>query len=549
MAFPYHPLLRSEQAPLPQWAQFGNFVFMGLDGGPLEVEKGIRTGWPGFTRDDPQGIMRAIHDFYRPENVEIPLAAGANWVYLTWTNGWSKQRERRDQWPRARRFLEECRKHGIRCSAYISGANMFWQDYLEQIPESKKWIDAPEPSAIRHYSGQLYRVMANIRLREWRDQIRESIDEALDAGFEGFWVDNLFWWHGESLVADFLAEMRAHAARKRSDVVWHVNVNTGICDWGRVGNIVGTEDGKAPHFVREDEPPVDGNLGLLSLVSGLREGWRSAIMEHYGNDLPPEIRQLIIAECWMWHTGATWFPDSYLLPTQWHRREPAAWRVLTAMGTYNRHFLKYREYFEGGSSLATVGVIGVSRPPGERLADQKAAVQLQAGLVKLLNELASRNLQLEVLFGDRLNLASMRQFQLLIVDGHDSVPATVATELARYSQGGGTIMDARAPGVSRRSFCEDVVRRDVNSTVQANAPREVVWRAVRRADTMTVQLVNYSTRPLAPFALRIRGAPRSAEALIPEVGGPRTLGVRQEGLIAKVTVPDFPIHCLIRFQL
>ena len=26
--------------PLPEWAQTGNFVHMGLDGGPLEAEKG-----------------------------------------------------------------------------------------------------------------------------------------------------------------------------------------------------------------------------------------------------------------------------------------------------------------------------------------------------------------------------------------------------------------------------------------------------------------------------------------------------------------------------
>jgi hypothetical protein len=46
---------------------------MGLDGGPFEAEKGLRSGWPGFTHDDPQGIVQATRDFYRPNNVEIPL--------------------------------------------------------------------------------------------------------------------------------------------------------------------------------------------------------------------------------------------------------------------------------------------------------------------------------------------------------------------------------------------------------------------------------------------------------------------------------------------
>src|SRR5215469_6581382 len=87
---PRHANLTSLEAPLPQWARTGNFGFMGLDGGPLEAEKGLRSGWPGFTHDDPQGIVQATRDFYRPNNVEIPLAAGATWVYLTWSNGWSK---------------------------------------------------------------------------------------------------------------------------------------------------------------------------------------------------------------------------------------------------------------------------------------------------------------------------------------------------------------------------------------------------------------------------------------------------------------------------
>jgi hypothetical protein len=122
---------------------------------------------------------------------------------------------------------------------------MFWEDYLERVPASQKWIDRVEPALARHYGGSMYRAMANIRLPEWRTEITRAIDSALDAGIEGFWVDNLFWWHGESLFADFLAGIRAHAARRKSNLAWHVNVNTGILNWGRAGNVVGTEDGKA----------------------------------------------------------------------------------------------------------------------------------------------------------------------------------------------------------------------------------------------------------------------------------------------------------------
>lgn len=547
-AAPYQRWVTRAEAPIPEWARTGNYVFMGLDGGPLEAEKGLRSGWPGFTRDDPQGIVQAIRDLYRPENVEIPLAAGATWIYLTWTNGWSKPREHRDQWPHAVRFLQECRKHGIHASAYISAANMFWEDYLQQVPESRKWIDTAEPSLVRHYGSSMYRVMANIRLPEWRSQIKESIDAALDAGFEGFWVDNLFWWHGESLFADFLAEMRTHAARRRSGVVWHVNVNTGICNWGRAGNVVGTEDGKVPRFVPSKDPPLEGNLGLLSLVSGLREGWRPAIMEHYGNDLSPATRQLMIAECWMWQTGATWFPDSYLLPTQWHRREPAAWRILEAMGTYNRHYLRYREYFQEGEPVATVGIVGHPGSSGGDVAQQQRTAREQGEFVKLLDKLAAWKVQYEVLFEDRLSPEVFRKFSLVVVTAREQVSPGTWGALESYRRAGGGIIEVELPQVRPQSLRDEIFRRPLSPVVDADAPPAIVFRALRQRAATTVHLVNYATQPMAPFSLRFQGQARTVEVLIPESNGPHSLAFRQEGPVTVVAVPEFPIHCLLRFQ-
>src|SRR6185436_10805488 len=118
------------------------------------------------------------------------------------------------------RFIEECRREKMHVSAYISAANMFWEDYLQSVPQSSKWIDTQQPGFMRHYGGSLYRVMANIKLAEWRREIKAAIDSALDVGVEGFWVDNLFWWHGRRLFEEFIAEMRAHVARRKSHIVW-----------------------------------------------------------------------------------------------------------------------------------------------------------------------------------------------------------------------------------------------------------------------------------------------------------------------------------------
>ena len=58
----------------------------------------------------------------------------------------------------------------------------------------------------------------------------------------------------------------------------------------------------------------------------------------------------MIAECWMWQAAHTWFPVDRLLQARWHRREPQAWKVLEAMGAFNRQQLRHREYFHRGAS-------------------------------------------------------------------------------------------------------------------------------------------------------------------------------------------------------
>lgn len=557
--------LVASDAPLPEWARSGNFVFMGLDGGPLESEKGMRSGWPGFTRDDPQGIVQAMREFYRPENVDIPRTGGANWVYLTWSNGWSKIRERQDQWPHAARFMKECRKHGIHVSAYISAANLFWEDYLEKVPESRKWIETTDPTLVRHYGGSMYRVMANIRLPAWRDQIKQAIDAALDAGVEGFWVDNLFWWHGESLFADFVSEMRAHGARRRSNLVWHVNVNTGVCNWGRAGNVVGTEDGKAPKLLPGNDPPVAGNLGLLSFISGLREGWRPAIMEHYGNDLSPSQRQLIIAESWMWQVHATWFPDSYLLPARWHWRDPAAWRILEAMGSYHRHFLRWQEYFRDGAPVATVGIVGHTGSTGSDTATQEKTARAQRRFIQLLDLLAASNVQFEVLFDDRLRRNILRHYPLVVVADADSTPTGGWEALGDHLREGGRIIavegaplpkstnhillpqNAFQPGGMWRLLRNEIIQRSPQPAVVANPPATIIYRAIGQPERTIVHLVNYSMQPCPPFRLRNRAAVRKVEMLLPESGSPRQLTFAREGPWTVISVPEFPIHCLLAF--
>ncbi len=557
-------LVSADEAPLPEWAQPGNFVFMGLSGGPLEAEKGLRSGWDGFTHDDPNGNVQAVRDFYRPENIEIPLTASANWVYVIWSNGWTRERDRAEQWPAAERFVRECRKHGIHVTGYLSAANMFWEDYLKRKPESRAWIETREPGFLRHYGDSPYRVMAKLSLPAWRSEIKASIDAALDAGLEGFWVDNLFPWHGEPLFADFLADLRSHAARRQRGLVWHINVNSGIYHWGRAGNVLGTEDGRAPTYDPGADPPIQGNQGVLSFISGLTEGWRSAELEHYGNNLSAETRQLQIAECWSRQVGCAWFPFDRSMRTSLHHRRPAAWKVLESMGAYYRHQLKHHEYFQRGEPVAAVGVIGYEGPP-EALPGRRQAAYQQGHLVALLDYLAAWNIQFEVLFEDRLRAEVLDTFSLIVVAETDHMPPGAPQALESFALRGGRLLvpeGARLASstalmnlppaaflVSRSpALLRDAIRKHISPPlVEVGHSPPILSRAVRQKQRVAVHLLNYAKRPVGPVPVRFHGAASRAEAIIPELGAAQALPLRSEGGRTTVTVPEFPIHALVAF--
>jgi hypothetical protein len=58
------------QGAVPEWAHTGNFSFARWDGGPIEVSKGILSGWPGFLVPDPQ-VIYATENLYDVGTIEL----------------------------------------------------------------------------------------------------------------------------------------------------------------------------------------------------------------------------------------------------------------------------------------------------------------------------------------------------------------------------------------------------------------------------------------------------------------------------------------------
>src|ERR1700756_4332577 len=77
--FGCHENAQGIYGPVPEWARTGNFSFARWDGGPIEVSKGVLSGWPGFVVPDPQ-VIYATENLYDPRTIELIQHAHVNWI-------------------------------------------------------------------------------------------------------------------------------------------------------------------------------------------------------------------------------------------------------------------------------------------------------------------------------------------------------------------------------------------------------------------------------------------------------------------------------------
>ena len=170
---------QSVYGTIPRWSRTGNFNFARWDGGPLEVSKGALSGWPGFVVPDPQVVYATAH-LYDPATIELLERAHVNWIWVTWSVGFSDQTEAAQQ-ALLRTYIEECHRHGIHVTAYMSIGNIFWEDMFAHVPESRDWLlrinGQPVPYAAADYAavGHVTRYLADLSMEAWQDtRSRES---------------------------------------------------------------------------------------------------------------------------------------------------------------------------------------------------------------------------------------------------------------------------------------------------------------------------------------------------------------------------------------
>ncbi len=421
-----------DPASVPPWFATGKFRSTRWDGGPIEADKGVLSGWPNYTEGDPHQVLQATRDWYNPKTIELLKMAHINWAWVTWSNGFAPATERK-QWELLDPYIQLCHKNHIHVAAYISIGNMFWKDMLEHVPGSLSWVQLDSQGAPLYYSRP-NRYMADIRNGEWIDLEKARVRAAVEADADALWIDNTFSYYGEENVAHLIDALYNEAVRTNPHFVIMSNYNERVYTWGRLQNGVSTEDGQEPGYYTDKQPPyVVTNAGLLRYNYAVGEGWRPVSMEdggrHWGDrmttPMAPQKWQLAIAECAMHHVSLEPYSEGLYLRDLYFgdSRALEGWR---AIGAYNAFLEKNEGYYSHPQSLARVAVLSDATD----------------FIVPYLNQLSERDLNYDVMFNYQAPREDqLKRYRVIVLPNTNPLRAEWCSTLSRWVQeDGGTLI-------------------------------------------------------------------------------------------------------------
>src|SRR5215467_2731213 len=121
---PAPQLYRAKPENVPLWAEQGNFRFIRLDGGRIESWKAERTWWGKKFNGEEKDVLTHVYDRYFEQMLGLLKQAEFNWIWVTWSSGWSLKDENENR-ENLKRIIARCHENGIHVSAYLSASNMF----------------------------------------------------------------------------------------------------------------------------------------------------------------------------------------------------------------------------------------------------------------------------------------------------------------------------------------------------------------------------------------------------------------------------------------
>lgn len=382
---PAPQLHRAKPEDVPLWAQQGNFRFIRLDGGQIESWKAERTWWGNKFSTEEKEVLTHIYDRDFDQMLNLLKQAEFNWIWVTWSNGWSLRNEDENR-ENLKKVIARCHESGIHVSAYLSASNMFPKSAYRDDPETKEyglWMHGVP----MFYAGPTitdlhiswHRRLADARKPGWRAYLLKKAELAVDAGVDAIIWDNVIGYDdGLAQLLDDTQRMAERKAREtgRPKVMVEANIHIAPDRFAMndINEAIWEEDGKDTPGVWHGKWQVD-NARKIKFLNGEKQLWQPL---KYENDLyhcgprercipSPAEQKLSIAEAYAFGAATSRNIEGRFLSAL-IRGEPEAWEAWTAIAQYNHFLVEHRELYHQAAPAARIALI--SAEPRSPLADE-----------------------------------------------------------------------------------------------------------------------------------------------------------------------------------
>jgi Glycoside-hydrolase family GH114 len=378
-------LYRAKPEDVPPWAEQGNFRFIRLDGGRIENWKAERTWWGKKFSAKEKDVLTHIYDRDFDQMADLLKQADFNWIWVTWSNGWSFEEEAENR-ENLRKVIARCHENGIHVSAYLSASNMFRKSAYRDDPETKNyglWLHGipmfyagPTKSDLQISWG---RRLADARKPGWRAYLLKKAELAVDAGVDAIVWDNMIGYNeGLAQLLDDtqrMAERKAQeAGRPKVMVEANIHIAPDRFAMNDINELIWEEDGKDTPGVWNGHWQV-GNARKIKFLSGEKQAWQPLT---YENDLyhcgprescipSPAEQKLSIAEAYTFGAATSRNIEGRFLAAL-IKGEPEAQEAWRAIAQYNHFLAEHWELYHQVVPVAQIALI--SAGPQNSLADE-----------------------------------------------------------------------------------------------------------------------------------------------------------------------------------
>jgi hypothetical protein len=541
---PAPKLYRAKPDDVPSWAEQGNFRFIRIDGGQIESWKAERTWWGNKFSAEEKDVLTHIYDRDFEQMLGLLKQAEFNWVWVTWSNGWSLKDEDENR-ENLKRVIARCHENGIHVSAYLSASNMFPKSAYRDDRETKEyglWMHgvpmfyAGPTMTDLHISW--HRRLADARYPGWRAYLLKKAELAVDAGVDAIIWDNMIGYNdGLAGLLDDTQRMAERKARQTGQpkVMVYANIHISPDRFGMndINEVIWEEDGKDTPGVWGDKWQVD-NARKIKFLSGEKQLWQPL---KYENDLyhcgprercipSPAEQKLSIAEAYAFGAATSRNIEGRFLSAL-IKGEPEAREAWTAIAQYNRFLVENRELYHQVVPAARIALI--SAEPRNALADEflKQSVFFETKVLAHLDK------------GIPLD-----RFQVVVVPA--DLPDLSAEQKARldtFAAGGGVIIRAGEEGAGIGARAEAAAG---GPHLSLEPSGYVLGQLTQKSDgrTLILHLLNYDHQVPAEnvkVRLDLSGLVQDlsrwqVKVLSPDAAQPQLSGLSLHGRVSEFTL-------------